>query len=307
MLALIKILLCSLLISLSNSDTIFVTDNLTGLLPNTVKGWIKSEAPEIYNRKNLFDYINGGAELYLAYDFQQLVVQRYLPELKDSLKEKSITVEIWQMNSSADAYGIFSFDEEGEEVRIGQSGIYSDGLLRFWKDKFFVRILGLGEDLEEIILKLGSKINKRIKKEGKPPELVSQIPSDSLVPGSVHFFHKQIILKNLYFFSDQNVLNLDSETDCILADFRLGKDRLKLLLVQYPDTTKAKSAQAGLERLYLKNKSSADGRIFGTKEKKLLGMDLEGNYLIVVLEGKDRKDILWLLNSTKRSLDLRKQ
>jgi hypothetical protein len=307
MLALIKILLCSLFICLSNPDTVFVTDNLTGLLPNTVKGWIKFEALEIYNRKNLFDYINGGAELYLAYDFQQLVVQRYLPELKDSLKEKSITVEIWQMDSSADAYGIFSFDQEGEKVKIGQRGIYSDRLLRFWKDKFFVRILGLDDNLEEIILKLGSKINKRIKKEGKLPQLVSKIPSDSLVPGSVHFFHKQIILKNLYFFSDQNLLNLDSETDCILADFRLGKDRLKLLLIQYPDTTKAKSAQAGLERLYSKNKSSADGRIFGTEEKKLLGMDLEGNYLIVVFEGKDRKNILWLLNSTKSSLVLRKQ
>ena len=305
--AFIKILLSSLLICLSQPDTVFVTDNLTGLLPDTVEGWDKSETPELYNRKNLFDYINGGAELYLAYDFHQLLVQKYVPEFEDSLGEKSITVEIWQMNSSADAYGIFSFDQEGDEIKMGQGGVYSDGFLRFWKDKFFVRILGLGKDLKEIILKLGSQIDKKIKKEGKPPELVSKIPSDSLISGSIHFFHRQIILKNLYFFSDQNVLNLDRETDCLLADFRMDKYRLKLLLIQYPDTTIAKEVEDSLKEICLQNKSSTDDNIFKTKEEKLLGMDSQGNYLILVFEGRDEKNILWLLDSTKSSLNWSKQ
>lgn len=305
--AFIKILLSSLLICLSQPDTVFVTDNLTELLPDTVEEWDKSETPELYNRKNLFDYINGGAELYLAYDFHQLLVQKYVPEFEDSLGEKSITVEIWQMNSSADAYGIFSFDQEGDEIKMGQRGVYSDGFLRFWKDKFFVRILGLGKDLKEIILKLGSQIDKKIKKEDKPPELVSKIPSDSLISGSVHFFHRQIILKNLYFFSDQNVLNLDRETDCLLADFRLDKYRLKLLLIQYPDTTIAKEVEDSLKEIHLQNKSSTDDNIFKTKEGKLLGMDSQGNYLILVFEGRDEKNILWLLDSTKSSLNWSKQ
>ena len=207
------------------------------------------------------------------------------------------------MNSSADAYGIFSFDQEGKKVKIGQRGVYSHGLLRFWKDIYFVRILGLEDNLEEIILKLGSKVDKKIKREGKPPELVSKIPSDSLILGSVHFFHKQIILNNLYFISDQNILNLNEQTDCALADFRLGKDRLKLLLVQYPDTIIAKEAGDSLKEIYLQNKPSTDDNIFKTKEEKLLGMDLGGNYLILVFEGKDRKHILWLLNSAKSALN----
>ncbi len=305
--AFFKILLFSLLIYFSITDISFAQDSLTELLPNSVDGWKKSEAPQIYDRKNLFDYIDGGAELYLAYDFQQLVVQRYSPELKDSLKERSITVEIWQMNSSADAYGIFSFDQEGGGVDIGQEGVHSDGLLRFWKDKFFVKIMGLGEDLKEIILKLGNKIDKKIKKEGKLPQLVSKIPQDSLVPGSVHFFHKQIILKNLCFFPNQKVLNLDRETDCILADFKLGKDRLKLLLIQYPDTAKAKEVEDSLKEVYSQNNFSTDNNIFKTKEEKLLGMDLEENYLILIFEGEEKNNILWLLESTKSSLVLRKQ
>ena len=302
-----KILLFSFLICFFIFDIAFPQDSLTVLLPNSVEGWTQSEAPAVYDRKDLFDYIDGGAELYLAYDFQHLVVQGYMPEKEDSLRENSIMAEIWQMNSSADAYGIYSFDLEGKKVAIGQMGAYSDGLLRFWKDRFFVRILGLEDNLKEIILKLGSKIDKSIKKDGEPPQLVSRIPSDSLVPGSVHFFHKQIILKNFYFFPDQNVLNLDEETDCVLADFAVSKDSLKLLLIQYPDTTMAENTEDSLKRIYLLNQSSIDDNIFKTKEEKLLGMDSVGNYLIVVFEGKERGNIVWLLSSTRSCLTWNEQ
>ncbi len=302
-----KILLSPFLICFFVNLNAFAKDSLTELLPRSLDGWKKSETTEMYNRKNLFDYINGGAELYLAYDFEKLVVQTYTPEQQDSVNEISITVEIWQTNSSADAYGIFSFDQEEEEVTIGQSGIYSDGLLRFWKNNFFVRILGLDEDAKEIILKLGSGIDKKIKQQGKLPQLVSQIPSDSLIPGSIHFFHKQIILNNLYFLSDQNILSLNEQTNCVLAELRLGKTRLKLLVIQYPDTVKAQEAQESFKRFYLRDKSSVEGGIFETKEKKVLGMDLEDNYFILVFEGKDKKSILWLLNSAKSSLSENEQ
>jgi len=301
--AFFKTLILTLLIFSLSPNVAFVKNNFTELLPNSVSGWKKSDTPQIYNRRNLFDYIDGGAEVYLAYDFQQLVVQTYTPEQEDSLKEKSITVEIWQMNSSADAFGVFSLYQEGEEVEIGQDGVYSHGLLGFWKDKFFVRILGLGDNLDEIILKLGDMVDEKIKKEGKPPELVSRIPSDSLIPGSVHFFHKQIILNNLFFFSNQNILNLDEQTNCALADFRLGNDSLKLLLIQYPDTTMAEEIEDGLKKIYLQSQFSTNDDIFKTKEEKLLGMDSVRNYLILVFEGKEKKNILWLLNLVKTSLD----
>ena len=302
-----KILLSPFLICFFVNFNAFAKDSLTELLPRSLDGWKKSETTEMYNRKNLFDYINGGAELYLAYDFQQLVVQGYKSQQRDSLKENSITVEIWQTNSSADAYGIFSFDQEGEEVTIGQSGIYSDGLLIFWKDNFFVRILGVGKDLKEIILKLGSGIDKKIEQQGRLPQLVSQIPSDSLIPGSLHFFHKQIILNNLYFLSDQNILSLNEQTNCALAEFRLGKTTLKLLVVQYPDTVKAQETQENLKKIYLESKSGAKDRIFEAREKKLLGMDLQDNYLILVFEGEDKNSILWLLNSAKSLLSEKEQ
>jgi len=275
-------------------------ENPINLLPKEKDSWVKSGKPEIYNRKNLFDYIDGGAELYLAFDFQRLAVQRYSSD--DSARKSSLTVEIYQMNSSPDAYGFFSFDQEGERVELGQKGVYGYGLLRFWKGKFLVRILGSQDNLKETIIKFGAQIDQKIKTQGKPPELLSKIPKENQVPNSDRFFHKQILLNNLYFLSDKNILNLSDKTDCLLVDFNFDMEIFKLLLIEYPDSQKANNAYESFNKFYLKNEALEKNKIIEIEEGKLVGMDLEKKYFILVFEGKDKKEILQLLDSVKNSL-----
>ncbi len=297
-----KILFSGLVLILLAINLNCAQENMINLLPAGKDGWVKSGELEIYDRKNLFDYMDGGAELYLAYDFQRLVVQRYLSDSKDPVKGNSITIEIYQMNSSADVYGLFSFDQEGEMVELGQKGIYGYGLLKFWKDKFFVKILGSQDNLKETIFKFGTDIDQKMKTEGKPPELLSKIPKDNLIQNSDHFFHKQILLNNLYFLSDKNILNLSDETDCLLADFKFDEQILKLLLIEYPDSEKVKNAYESFNRFYLKNQASEKDKIIEIEEGKLVGVDLGKNYLLLVFEGTDKKITLELLNSVKNSL-----
>lgn len=283
-------------------------ENPINLLPEEKDGWVKSGkfagsiGPEIYDRKNLFDYIDGGAELYLAYDFQRLAVQKYFSDSSDSEEKNSITLEIYQMNSSPDAYGLFSFDQEGEMVQLGQKGIYGYGLLNFWKDRFLVRILGSDESLKEKILEFGAQIDQKIKTTGRLPELLSKIPKGNLIPNSDHFFHKQILLNNLYFLSDKNILNLSDKTDCLLADFKLDEQILKLLLTEYPDSKKAKNAYKSFNKFYLKNKASEENKIVEIEDGKLVGLDLEKNYLFLIFEGTKKSMVLQLLDSVKDSV-----
>ena len=127
--------------------------------PKERNGWIKSKEFKLYNQKNLFDDIDGGAELYLAYDFKHLKVQKY------EKKEHTIIIEICQMNSSFDAFGIFSLDQEGESVSFGQKGTYSWGALRFWKGDYFVKVMDIsGKDYnKKTIFSWGKEISDKIK------------------------------------------------------------------------------------------------------------------------------------------------
>jgi hypothetical protein len=55
----------------------------------------------------------------------------------------TLTLDIFDMGTAEDAFGIFSFERDGEDVAIGQGSDYAGGMLRFWKDRYFVFITAL--------------------------------------------------------------------------------------------------------------------------------------------------------------------
>jgi len=65
-----------------------------------VKGSLKSE--RTYTRESLFGYMNGGAELYLEYGFERLVVSEI------DIDDTGYKVEVYKMNDPEAAYGIYS-------------------------------------------------------------------------------------------------------------------------------------------------------------------------------------------------------
>ncbi|MCJ7457894.1 MAG: hypothetical protein MUP17_02755 [candidate division Zixibacteria bacterium] len=255
------------------------------VFPQKVKDFEKSGEAKSFDRKNLYDYLDGGAELYLAYDFQKLLVQEY------NAGEKSITAEIYTMGTTEDAFGLYSLDQEGENVQIGDRASYGSGLLKFWKFMYFVRITDMSgnDQSKEAILELGKKVLQNIYLETKLPELLSRLPREGLVPNSEKFFHKQIILNNLYFLSTENLLNLSEKTSAVMGDYLLGKMNLKLLLVIYPDTSSAKSTFENFCTKYLKVKPSGNRIIQKVEEGKFVGAELEKNYLWLTFESKDEK------------------
>ena len=95
---------------------------------------------EFYNRSTLYEYIDGGAELYLAYDFQEVFVRRYAGP-----GDTEIILDIYDMGSASEAFGVFSVEREDQDLGIGQGSEYGGGLLRFWKGRFFVSILTTGD------------------------------------------------------------------------------------------------------------------------------------------------------------------
>jgi len=42
-----------------------------------VDGWTPAGAPQVFSPDTLYDYINGGSDLYLKYDFEELQVLEY--------------------------------------------------------------------------------------------------------------------------------------------------------------------------------------------------------------------------------------
>jgi hypothetical protein len=253
------------------------------ILPQEVLGWTKSREDEVFTRDNIFDYMDGAGEIYLAYDFKFVFVREYARE-----DARSMVVEIYQMSSPRDAFGVFTQDTDGDEVSVGQGAIYAAGLLRFWKNKIFVRILADREtpEVKSVIMDLGAVIVQAEKGEGEKPDILNLLPHEGLDVKTLRYFHTLISLNSHYYLASANILGLSTETNAVLARYAIAGEKLRLLLVTYPSAAAAEAAYTQFASVYLKEKPLPEGKIVAARleNEKYASAFRQGRFLILVLE-----------------------
>ena len=225
-----------------------MTDFLQSL-PDHIREWKVDGKDRIYDRGTLYDYMDGGAEVYLAFDFRRVHVRRF--RRPDGME---MTLDIYEMGSAPEAFGIFSCDREDEEAGIGQGSEYGFGLLRFWKGSSFVTIMTGAEDEEadQAVLELGKKVEELLGPEGPEPEILSVLPQEGLRKNSLSYFHSNIHLNNRFYIASENILNLDSKTECVFAEYDFsGGDVVNLLVVRYGDGQKTLAAYGAFTSNYM--------------------------------------------------------
>jgi hypothetical protein len=234
------------------------------VLPATVEGWNWDGQDVHYDTRTVFDYIDGAGELFLAYGFEQLAVRRF-----EKADQPPLTIECYRMVSAEGAFGVFSFERQGESIGIGQGSEQGGGLLRFWKGQYFVSIFADGEGAaaESAILQLARLTAAAIREEGNAPAVVGLIPGTDagLVETSVRYLTSHILLNQRLFIARDNVLGLTRETGAVLAQYGRDAAAARLLVVRYPTSTTAEAAYGRFTAACLpgapaKDRGQKDGR-----------------------------------------------
>ena len=261
------------------------------LLSREVEGRGPSTPPQVFGPSNLYQYLDGGAAFYLAYDFCELAVASYPFGAGDG----TVVVEIYRMGKSEDAFGVYSDGAEGEHPQVGQNASYGGGLLRFWKGRAFVQILSLSEETgtRERILAIGKEIAARVPEEGNRPRLMHALPADGLVADRATYFHTVASLNHLYYLSDGNPLGLGQQTEAVFAEYEIGGHTPKLLLIRYPSESEAANALKRFEALYLAGRktgliesSGVNNRIEILENGLAVGMSREKQLLLLCFEAQ---------------------
>ncbi len=217
--------------------------DMVKLLPDRVGAWTARPPDRLCDRRTIYDYMDGAAEVYLTYAYAGLVVRQY-----GRSPEPSIIVELFDMTGSFDAFGVFTNgrDEDLPDAGIGQGAELRDELLTFWKDRYFVAVRvdaeRAGRPIREAVAKLGRAIAAAIGKTGALPEVLAYLPADGLITHSVRYVYLPDALNYHYDFGPGNLLGLDAKTQAALATYRCGKVRCHVLCVLYP--TEALVAEA---------------------------------------------------------------
>jgi hypothetical protein len=271
--------------------------NMTNIMswPRSMMGWSWDQEDKVYDRETLFDYIDGAAEVFLAYNFQKAHVHRYVKR-----GQPDMVAEVYEMGSSADAYGVFSLERQDPEVGIGQGSEFGGSLLRFWKGKTFVSILGegAGKEIEEVVLSLGRDLAARIKESGDPPRLLRYIaPLDPfLEPDRLYFVRSHVLLNRRFFISHQNILQMGSDVQAVLARYSRGQEKTHLLLIRYPSEAKAASAFNSFKSAYLPE-SGADN-VLRTEESRWTKLERFREFLMIVFGSQSPSEAARIIQYT---------
>jgi hypothetical protein len=210
---------------------------LRAQLPEEARGWRAVDHGELYDHESIYSYIDGHAEVYLAYGMTGCLARRYA----GPSGEAGITLDVFEMASPADAYGIASYDRDGEPVDIGHDGRFRYGWLSFWKGPFFVSVTAESESAaaRDAVLELGRAVAARITVDGAPPPLVGELPPNGLDANSVRFLYSQQILDTHLWLGEGEVLGLAPDTPTVLARYLRDGWSAHLLVADYPDEGRA--------------------------------------------------------------------
>jgi len=162
-----------------------------------------------YSKDNLFEYIDGEAELFFPYGFQKLLVGNYVYRLDP---KQTITVDIYEMGSGLDAFGVYSKFRTPylNFANFGCEGFIDENILRFYKDKYFVNITAVADAMlvPKNISMAGRIIDELIPGEKTHPNELKLVQTDSLISKTetydvegflgYKFFHNTISAKFKY-------------------------------------------------------------------------------------------------------------
>lgn len=269
------------------------------ILPSAVEGYQWDGKDESYDFNTAFRYMDGAAELYRAYHFRLLLVRRYV-----KAGHPSILVELFDMGSSEEAFGVFSYQSGEEEVAIGQGSDYGGGLLRFWKGRYFTNVYAEKETSEtkKDILLLGEAIAKNMR-AGPKPNLIRLLPKEHLMENSLRYFHSHHVLNHHYFLSHENILHLGPKTRGVLATYTPApaKGKTRLLLVQYPNTKEAQKAYNRFLQTYLPEADATAGPV-KIENARWSAAKLHQRFVIGVFGASSEEEARRWLEATQRNI-----
>lgn len=244
------------------------------LLPD-LKAWSLVNEAQNYFSETLYEYINGAAEIYLAYDFKQLIVGEYKKENSDI----SVTVEIYDMGNEKNAFGIYSAErfQDNTFISLGIQGYIEEGSLNFLASKYYVKLLCFecNKQSEEYLKFFGQQICKKFEKKWQWPSLLDVFSKEGIIPNSEKF-----ILKN---FLGYGFLH-----DGYIVSYRLQEHEFDCFLIEGKDQT---DAQDMLDK-YLQAKKREDihqitsGFVIKDRYYHNIYLAKKGRYLLGVLKIK---------------------
>ncbi len=180
-------------------------------------GFRKITKYPVYLPDNLWDFINGAADNYLALGFVDL----HVAEFKKG--KEVIKAEIYRHRDNTMAFGIYSSERSSEYnfIDIGSQGYLVDGILNFFKGSYYVKIRTNSEKPK--IRKAEESLARRIE---------ASLPGEKSMPEMLSLFPKEGKINNSETFINESVLGHQFLNRAFKAVYQAGSETFSIFLIK---------------------------------------------------------------------------
>jgi len=169
--------------------------------------WTAVDQEYRYGPDNLWEYINGAAELFLTYGFQELVVL----DLEND--EAALSVSVYDMGQPLHAFGIYESEKPADGTDL--EGVAAAAVLQppyrglLLKDRYYVKVEVGSGDIDGPALEAAMRdIAAGLPGDDRLPAALLALPSKGRKPGTVAY-------------TGSGFLGLEDLTACLHADYEV--------------------------------------------------------------------------------------
>jgi hypothetical protein len=148
-----------------------------------IPGWRLTGEPIVYTPTNLWDFIDGAAESYLAYSFVDLHVGEYAgPE------SVTVRVELYCHADPDNAFGIYATERAPDYsfLTVGAQGYEAEGILNFLTGRYYVKLSThqKGSAAATALRSIAGHIDTYLAERSVLPAGLKRLPSEGKQPNT---------------------------------------------------------------------------------------------------------------------------
>lgn len=156
-----------------------------------LKGYKTVSDYQVYKSEDLWNYIDGAADAYLALGFIDLRINEYVKG------KQSIKAEVYRFASDTRAFGIYSLERSPDYkfINAGVQGYNEDGVVNFYKGNYYIKIMthSSSKKMNESMIALAGLIAERIKGSNDFPSILKTFPSEGLLKNQETYIFEAVL------------------------------------------------------------------------------------------------------------------
>jgi len=258
-------------------------------LPPTAGEWTRADSVDVYTGKDLFLLVDGGADLFFEYGFVRVLSSEYF-----RLPDRSATIELYEMESPAAAYGLYtSFTVgTGAAAPVAQEAVLGDGYCIFWKGSYVGMLTAASVDSAsgQMLLQLAGELEAEIRHTGPLPGLCTLLREAGIDSRTMVFVRGKLALGNQLPYAWVNSL---PPAEGVLG----GSGASRYLILEYTDAAAADAAlrTAGVEweKMHMPVTLGSEGKwTIQQREEEVMVLEQQGRYVLAVSGATEKSEAL---------------